>query len=666
MPAFAPPEMLRCSLVNLVLKVKMIEPSTEIGGAASGSSLLDECLQPPSLDSVRQSLEQLTYLGATAFDGGVTTLGVVLARMPQLDLRVARLLLIAHAFDCLEDGATIAAALAFHQDVYVQPFVIPRQSEDRAFAKMQTDWDLAQQDIKHFAPKLGRALEWGVQSAPITALRLFQDWAAIRDEEGRDAAKEMAQGEYASAKRLHQLDLLRKDLLRRMQKEGFKKETKLSADAEPFVPGGAMSEEEEETGDRAGGGDGIMIGGGAGAGSSAAKPAAAAALPSEDEVLLKSIITAAFSPNLGVGMVAPQRKWSADGFDRARTVTYKLVRSAPPDAGASGGPPTSTPGVGEDFSINMPALQSAMEQCCYADQPPRVVIKNMGQEHFLVSEFPSEHGAVLGTRLVGLRRQMAIFGGPRAPSGGLPMLCEPVYARRLAFSRPAHKTDMDLESGESRGHMVEMHWQSSCAILHMPATVEDDGASPRRPSQQGDERRYLVATGFQRAGLSRCEKLVHCPSFLVSAGLDTERACRNRLIAMQPTMLPGQPMVAELMLVLFAREVSWLVSTTTADNAFESEIAGAEVGSGDDMTTLIFASALREEDVTKLNQMRASLSNVLGPNLGAGGGVGSASLRTQLFELLLVERPPRSTAPPKPWRRVAAAALADWNSLWSP
>ena len=98
MPAFAPPEMLRCSLVNLVLKVKMIEPSTEIGGAASGSSLLDECLQPPSLDSVRQSLEQLTYLGATAFDGGVTTLGVVLARMPQLDLRVARLLLIAHAF----------------------------------------------------------------------------------------------------------------------------------------------------------------------------------------------------------------------------------------------------------------------------------------------------------------------------------------------------------------------------------------------------------------------------------------------------------------------------------------------------------------------------------------------------------------------------------------
>ena len=125
-------------------------------------------------------------------------------------------------------------------------------------------------------------------------------------------------------------------------------------------------------------------------------------------------------------------------------------------------------------------------------------------------------------------------------------------------------------------------------------------------------------------------------------------------------------MVAELMLVLFAREVSWLVSTTTADNAFESEIAGAEVGSGDDMTTLIFASALREEDVTKLNQMRASLSNVLGPSLGAGGGVGSASLRKQLFELLLVERPPRSTAPPKPWRRVAAAALADWNSLWSP
>lgn len=61
MPAFAPPEMLRTSLVNLVLKVKLIEPTAEVGGAQK-SDLLSETLQPPSLESVQNSLDTLTQL----------------------------------------------------------------------------------------------------------------------------------------------------------------------------------------------------------------------------------------------------------------------------------------------------------------------------------------------------------------------------------------------------------------------------------------------------------------------------------------------------------------------------------------------------------------------------------------------------------------------------
>lgn len=601
--------------------------------------------------------------------------------MPQLDLRIARLLLIANAFGCLEDGATIAAGLAAHQDAYVQPFVKPVIGEDKVFAKMRTDWEFAVEDVKHFAPKLGRALETGVQSAPITVLRLYQDFVATRDEEGRDSAKELAQAEYASAKRLHQMDLTRQDLLRRLKKEGFgKKETKkLSAAAASFVPGGMDVDEEEEaeedSEERAGGGQGVAIGGG---GDADGATSALAGPPSEDELLFKAIIAAAFSPNYAVGFPGPQRKIRVDGFDLARTVIYRLQRSVPLAVGGASAPPAVAPHGGpEDYTINMAAFQTTMEQCCYSEDPPRLVLRTVGQDQFLAVEFPSEHAALLGLRILGIRKQLAVFGGPRAPGGGLPLLSDPVYSRKLAFTRPAHKTEMDYQNGESRGHMVEMHWQSACAMLHTPANGDegdDDGKMTAGGALGG--RRYLVTTGFQRAGVSK-----------------------NRLLAMHPTLLSGHPMVAELTMLLFAREASWLISTTTPGNVFKTELAGAEVGTGDDSITLIFTTALTEADVLGLNEIRATLSTRMGAGLGAATeSDGDGDLRTKLstresstslpcptsaylglpaaalvdsfvlvsFAVLLADRPLRTAEPPKPWRRVTAASLIDWDSLWSP
>ena len=626
MPAFAPPEMVRCSLVNLVLKVKLIEPSTA-GGEAASCPLLAECLQPPSLESVQQSLNQLTFLGATSRDGRVTTLGVILSHLPQLDLRIARLLLIAHAFDCFEDGATIAAGLAAHQDVYVQPFAKPASGEDKAFAKLRTDWEFAQQDVKHFAPKLGRALETGVQSAPITVLRLYNDWVATRDAEGRESAKEFAQAECASAKRLHQMDLTRQDLIRRLKQEGFGNHTSksLNASAAPFIPGAAGMDadfaDRDGNEDRVGGGHGVSISGTAGEGQRLASTSNAGNVPDEQELLYKALLVAAFCPSYAVGNVGPQQRIRADGFDLSRTVIYKLLRSEPPASGAGSSGPTEPHGQApEDFTVNMPAFQSAMETCCYSNGPPRLVLRTVGQEHFLVVEFPSEHAAILGVRLVGLRRQLAVFGGSRAPGGGLPLLTDPVYSRKLSFRRPAHKTEMDHASGEARGHLVEMHWQSCCAILHISANTatrignEDDGAAGYSTSEEGvmESRRYLVTAGFQRAGVSK-----------------------NRLLAIQPTLLSAYPMVAELTLLLFAREASWLVATATSRNVFKTELAGAEVGSGDDTITLIFTAVLTEEDIQSINHIRSTLSNRMGTNLGGGptmatGEGGSQTLRSQL------------------------------------
>jgi hypothetical protein len=127
-----------------------------------------------------------------------------------------------------------------------------------------------------------------------------------------------------------------------------------------------------------------------------------------------------------------------------------------------------------------------------------------------------------------------------------------------------------------------------------------------------ESRRYLVTAGFQRAGVSK-----------------------NRLLAMQPTLLSAYPMVAELTLLLFAREASWLVATATSGNVFKTELAGAEVGSGDDSITLIFTAVLTEEDIQSINHIRSTLSNRMGTNLGGGptvatGEGGSQTLRSQL------------------------------------
>ena len=44
----------------------------------------------------------------------------------------------------------------------------------------------------------------------------------------------------------------------------------------------------------------------------------------------------------------------------------------------------------------------------------------------------------------------------------------------------------------------------------------------------------------------------------------------------------------------------------------------------------------------------------------------SLKMAFEALRALMLKRPLRAQEPPKPWRRVAAASLADWDSLWSP
>eukprot|EP01051_Picozoa_sp_SAG22_P028106 SAG22_NODE_9754_length_571_cov_1.510593_1_plen_130_part_10 len=96
-------------------------------------------------------------------------------------------------------------------------------------------------------------------------------------------------------------------------------------------------------------------------------------------------------------------------------------------------------------------------------------------------------------------------------------------------------------------------------------------------------RRYLVAAAFQRAGYSKF-----------------------KLLAKQATLLPVTPMVAELLLLLFARDASWLLPREGED------VCGVEVATGDDRTEVPFDYHFSAEDWQLLNTLRAQMSKQVG------------------------------------------------------
>jgi hypothetical protein len=95
------------------------------------------------------------------------------------------------------------------------------------------------------------------------------------------------------------------------------------------------------------------------------------------------------------------------------------------------------------------------------------------------------------------------------------------------------------------------------------------------------------------------------------------------------------------------------------------DVAGAEIGSGDDAMLLFFDAALSSGDVAELNTVRSRLSSAMGKQLGCSSSKAAEKLRGALARLLVGERAIRAP-PAKPWRKLKATSLQDWQALWAP
>ncbi|NXC43189.1 TDRD9 helicase, partial [Penelope pileata] len=166
------PEMLCCPLGATVLKIKKLD-------MGEPKALLATALSPPNISDIERTILYLKELGALTasarteenpHDGELTFLGKVLVHLP-VDLRLGKLIVLGHAFGCLEECLIIAAALSL-RSIFAKPFkqyidgyrsklFFSANSKSDCIAIMNAfkAWQICKQkgDLRH--PK--DELEWG-------------------------------------------------------------------------------------------------------------------------------------------------------------------------------------------------------------------------------------------------------------------------------------------------------------------------------------------------------------------------------------------------------------------------------------------------------------------------------------------------------------------------
>lgn len=113
------PEMLRLSLQDLVLRVKICQLG-EI------EQTLSEALDPPSSKNIRRAIDSLIDVKALTIAESLTPLGRQLAKLP-LDVFLGKLILLGAVYNCLDATLTIAATLSSKS-----PFSAPMGSRSQA------------------------------------------------------------------------------------------------------------------------------------------------------------------------------------------------------------------------------------------------------------------------------------------------------------------------------------------------------------------------------------------------------------------------------------------------------------------------------------------------------------------------------------------------------
>lgn len=116
---YGSPEIKRIALTEISLKAKMLAPNQPI------IEFLQQAIDPPPIDNLRQSLQLLEDIGALNSNGEITNLGYQVAHMP-VDCQLGKMVLCAIFLKCVDPILTIASALSMKE-----PFLMTSDVEAR-------------------------------------------------------------------------------------------------------------------------------------------------------------------------------------------------------------------------------------------------------------------------------------------------------------------------------------------------------------------------------------------------------------------------------------------------------------------------------------------------------------------------------------------------------
>ncbi|KAK2567406.1 ATP-dependent RNA helicase TDRD9 [Acropora cervicornis] len=161
-PEFGIPEMKRCPLSQLILRVKLFD----IGPP---KAILNLALQPPDTDDIERTILLLKQVGALTvhmrngtinpWDGELTFIGKVIGQLP-IDVHLGKLLVLSYVFGCLEECLVISAALSLRSF-----FANPYKREFEAYSKKMSWSESSYSDC-------------------ITVLNAYKEWSMLKRRKG--------------------------------------------------------------------------------------------------------------------------------------------------------------------------------------------------------------------------------------------------------------------------------------------------------------------------------------------------------------------------------------------------------------------------------------------------------------------------------------------------
>jgi ATP-dependent RNA helicase DHX29 len=181
------PEMLRLSLQDLVMRTKICK----LGNI---EETLSQALDPPSSKNIRRAIDALIEVDALTSSEDLTPLGRQIAKLP-LDAHLAKLVLLATTFACVDVAITIAAILSSKS-----PFLTPFGAKQRA-------------DIARLAFKKG-------ESDLLTTYNAYNAWRAVCTSSGR-SEMQYCHKNFLSPQNLGNIEDLKAQLLSSLVEAGF-------------------------------------------------------------------------------------------------------------------------------------------------------------------------------------------------------------------------------------------------------------------------------------------------------------------------------------------------------------------------------------------------------------------------------------------------------------